>query len=68
MVDDKNKKCVEEVCKKQPTFNFPGEQNPKFCSNHKKADMVNVVSKKCIEEGCNKIPAFNFPGQKKWPQ
>jgi len=57
-------KCVEPSCNKQPTFNYQHEKVPKYCSVHKLAKMVNVVSKRCIEENCNTRPNFNYEGEK----
>ena len=42
MVNVKDKKCVEEGCIKRPSFNFPSEKKPEFCSNHKKTNMINI--------------------------
>lgn len=61
MVDTKSKMCKFENCKKQPVFNYLNEKNALYCLNHKKDEMVNVVSKKCIE--CKiKQPVYNKEG------
>ena len=58
--------CKGDNCKgknKRSYYNFAGLQ-PKFCSNCKKPDMINVVDRKCIK--CKlKRPSFNLPTEKK---
>ena len=27
-------------------------EKKEFCSNHKKTNMVDIISKRCVEEGC----------------
>lgn len=53
--------CLE--CNKQPSYNSKGEKEAKYCSQHKKEGMVDVVHPKCLE--CDKNPCFNFPDQTK---
>jgi hypothetical protein len=54
--------CNEEDCKIRAIFNYKGLP-PKYCSTHKKENMINVESKKCID--CKtKQPSFNKPGLK----
>ena len=64
MVDIKNKTCIHEGCKKQPSFNYKGNKKGLYCATHKLNGMVNVISKTCIHEDCITIPAFNYKGHK----
>ena len=58
--------CKTDDCKgkqKRAYYNYTGLK-PKFCSNCKKPDMIDVISPKCIT--CkDKIPAFNLPTESK---
>ena len=58
--------CKTDDCKgkqKRAYYNYTGLK-PKFCSNCKKPDMINVKDKRCIE--CNKKrPNFNSPTESK---
>ena len=56
-----NKRCIEKGCSKRPTFNYQTEIIGIFCFEHKKENMIDVITKRCIEEGCKKIPTFNIP-------
>ncbi len=55
--------CQAINCNLNPTFNFLGESQAKFCSNHKKEGMINVVNKSCQYPECKTIPVFNFLGE-----
>ncbi|AGE48721.1 hypothetical protein PBCVAP110A_164L [Paramecium bursaria Chlorella virus AP110A] len=57
MIDVNSKKCL---CKKQPSFNHPGELKGICCVECKKPGMVNVKHKLCQ---CGKQPSFNLPGE-----
>lgn len=57
------KRC--ELCNKIPSFGFPGDPRPRFCSDHAEEGMVNLVKAKCEFPGCMKSPSFNFPGEVK---
>ena len=59
------KKCLEEGCNKQPTFNLPAETKGIYCFEHKKENMIDVKNKRCLEEGCNTRPTFNLPTETK---
>jgi hypothetical protein len=62
MVDIKTKKCIEENCKKQPSCNYADKKKAIYCLDHKKLNMVNIVSKRCKAENCTSLtPIFNFP-------
>ena len=58
--------CKTDDCKgkqKHVRYNYTGLK-PKYCSNCKKPDMINVKDKRCIE--CNKKrPNFNSPTESK---
>ena len=62
MVDVMTKRrCVEEYCLNQSSFNFDSETKGIYCAQHKKQNMVDVVTKRrCVEENCLKQPNFNF--------
>jgi Holliday junction resolvase len=64
MVDIKHKKCLEENCNKQPTYNLPDKKIGIYCLKHKKDNMVDIKNKKCLEENCNKQPIYNLPDKK----
>ena len=55
------KKCIGPNCLKHPSFNLPTETKPLFCSEHKKENMIDIVSKRCQHENCLKNPNFNLP-------
>ena len=44
--------CLQDGCKRQPTYNVEGETKPLYCSQHKKNGMVDVKSKTCCQDGC----------------
>ena len=45
MVDIVHKKCLE--CTKRAYFGLITDKRPKYCSEHKKTDMIDILSKKC---------------------
>lgn len=53
--------CIVEGCNVCCTFNYPDKNEAKYCSTHKKIDMVNVTHQKCIKEGCSVIASYNYP-------
>lgn len=55
------KKCEYINCEKYASYNFQNEK-PKFCSEHKTNEMVNVKHKKCLK--CDKLPYYNLPNEK----
>ena len=68
MVDVMTKRrCVEENCLKQPSFNFDSETKGIYCVQHKKQNMIDVQNKSkcCLEENCLKRPCFNFDSENK---
>ena len=56
--------CIEEGCKKQPSFNFEGLKKL-YCAQHKLNGMIDVTHKTCLEDTCNIRPCYNFEDQKK---
>ena len=58
-----SKRCKEEGCKKQPSYNYPGETAAFFCSKHKLPKMEDIRSKRCKEEGCTKYPSYNYASE-----
>ena len=65
MIDVKSKTCIEEGCKKLPSYNIEGESRPLYCSDHKKDCMINIKHKTCIEKGCKIRPTYNIEGETK---
>jgi len=57
------KRCKQDGCKKQPTFNHEGQTNAMYCAAHKNEGMVDIKNKKCRQDGCKKQPVFNHEGQ-----
>ena len=55
------KKCEFINCDKYASYNILNEK-PKFCSEHKTENMINVKHKKCLK--CGKIPYYNLPYEK----
>jgi hypothetical protein len=58
------KQCKEINCIIVPNFNFQDKKKGLYCLQHKKENMVNVMSKKCLENNCNRQPMFNFLNEK----
>ena len=49
-----------------PSFNFAGEKNGIYCSEHRLEGMVSVIiERRCGHDGCEKRPSFNIRGTKK---
>lgn len=59
MIDIKSKRCIENECTLQPTFNQPGKTKGVYCAEHKKVAMICVKVKRCVENGCTVRPRFN---------
>ena len=55
--------CENNDCFIRASFNYI-DQKARFCTKHKKENMVNVKNKQCIIEGCITRPCFNFNGFK----
>jgi len=61
----KNNKCEIRDCLTQAVYNFDGKSKGRFCSEHKCAGMVNVISKRCNYEGCESLsPGFGHKDSK----
>jgi hypothetical protein len=58
------RKCIEENCKKQSSYNNIGEKTALYCKEHKKDGMIDVKHKTCIEENCKTRPSYNNIGEK----
>ena len=59
-------KCQESCCSvKNAVFNYEEENVGKYCNEHKKLGMIDVINKRCQENGCSTHPTYNFNGQKK---
>lgn len=56
-------KCV--TCGKRANFNFPGQKQRRYCSNHKDDTMIYITSRKCEFIGCNKQPNYGYASEKK---
>lgn len=52
------------ICGKQPNYNLQG-LTPKFCSECKPFDAVDVKHKYCIENNCNIIANYNYENETK---
>lgn len=57
-----NKRCVESGCRKNPVYNLKGFTRGMFCTDHKHAGMVNVLSPRCKHADCEKILSYNVEG------
>ena len=65
MINISTKKCLENKCIKQPSFNFKGKKIGLYCKNHAKENMIYITINRCRENKCTKQPNFNFEGEKK---
>jgi len=54
------KTCEYPDCHKIPRFNIPTNKCGLYCSEHKKYNMVDVVTKKCSKPDCYAYPKYNF--------
>ena len=54
-------KCIQEGCLTRPSYNLALNKTPIYCFNHKKTNMINVVSNLCEKTGCIKQPSYNLP-------
>lgn len=54
-----NSACRQPDCYLTPGFGVRGSPAT-YCSKHKKANMINVISKRCENESCDRIPSYNF--------
>jgi hypothetical protein len=63
MVDNLHTKCSEDGCSKIPCFNFEGQKQRLYCSQHAKDGMINLTSIECAFDGCQTQPSYNYEGQ-----
>jgi hypothetical protein len=56
--------CDAGGCIITPSFNFKGCCYGKYCSEHKKENMINVKNRTCLEENCISRPIYNIEGEK----
>jgi hypothetical protein len=63
MINVISKRCQKEGCNKQPTFNFEGEIQVKYCKEHAEDGMIDMKHKSCQKEGCNTRPSYGYCGQ-----
>jgi hypothetical protein len=54
--------CQFPDCKKHPSFK--GETTPKFCKEHMKKGMEDVVHPRCQFPACKKIGSYGLEGNK----
>lgn len=52
--------CIEDSCNNSAIYNLSNETKGMYCSEHKKKNMINVITERCNFENCNKIPSFNY--------
>ena len=67
-LDPKNgdsRQCQFPSCTRTPFYGLEDEKRAAFCSQHRLAGMVNVVSPKCVHEGCRRGPSYNEPSESK---
>eukprot|EP00903_Cladosiphon_okamuranus_P007726 g7486.t1 len=61
------KRCGHPDCNKKASFGVAGSKTAKFCSPHKKEDMVdvkNIRRKRCGHSDCNEQASFGVAGSK----
>ena len=56
MIDVTHKRCAEQNCIKQPTYNLPTKTKGLYCFEHKKTNMINIKNKRCVEPNCMSSP------------
>jgi hypothetical protein len=64
MIDVVNKKCQYKDCLIQPNYNFMGESNGIYCSEHKLENMIDVINQKCQFNNCFVRPIYNYDDMK----
>jgi hypothetical protein len=57
MVNVKVKRCIENECEKQATYDKRGMSSGIYCNDHKLPGMVNMNGRRCVY--CNKVAYFN---------
>ena len=56
------RQCEHLGCVKQKHFNVPASISGRFCSEHKHASLVDVITRKCEHPNCMKRPYFKVLG------
>ena len=54
------KTCEYPNCHKISRFNIPTKKGGLYCLDHKKYNMVDVVTKTCCKPGCDAYPKYNL--------
>jgi hypothetical protein len=62
MIDIKSKKCIDENCTKQPSYNVEGSKDALYCRTHMKTNMVNIKYKKCKSDWCSSCVNPRYDG------
>ena len=65
MICPRTRKCLENECNINPSYNFQGKTIRLYCKKHAKPNMININKNHCLEDNCNKKPYFNFENEKK---
>ncbi|CAM9119384.1 unnamed protein product, partial [Ectocarpus fasciculatus] len=55
-------RCEESTCIKQASFAMDGDRYPKFCKEHRQANMVNIRNQRCMAPGCTRGASFAATG------
>jgi glycogen debranching enzyme len=54
----------ENKCGTTALYNYKDEKQGKYCSKHKKENMIDVISKRCKEQDCETRPSYNYKYEK----
>ena len=57
--------CEHVGCTKEAACGFTEKLPPRFCAEHKKDGMVDVINTTCARRGCTTFPVFGVAGSKK---
>jgi hypothetical protein len=62
----RTKSCQYDGCTvTYPVFNYEGQGGGRYCTKHKKPEMINVRKQRCQYDGCiGTRPSFNYEGQR----
>lgn len=55
-------RCEEPTCIKQASFAMDGDRYPKFCKDHRQANMINIRNQRCMATGCSRGASFAATG------
>ena len=53
MINLKGYICYHDKCIKRASFAYKKSDKKKYCANHKKMNMINVLNKTCKHNRCN---------------